>query len=111
MPLSLINDLHYLDTVSLAAALYGFIHMNPFLTNVPLLYPLKTSENLRFSDDFRGYRGGTLVENGLKTECKFFEKLVLFSDIPYYTHMYVMNDKVFICLFSFACFITDIIGM
>ena len=28
-------------------------------------YPLKTTENLRFSDVFRGYRSGTLVENGL----------------------------------------------
>ena len=43
---------------------------NPFLTNVPLLYPLKTSENLRFSDDFRGYRRGTLVENGLTRSFK-----------------------------------------
>ena len=39
---------------------------NPFSTNVPLLYPLKVSENHRFSDAFRGYRTGTLVENGLK---------------------------------------------
>ena len=30
--------------------------LNPFSANVPLLYPLKTSENLRFSDVFRGYR-------------------------------------------------------
>ena len=40
-------------------------HINPFSTNVPLLYPLKTSENRRFSNVFRGYRSGTLVENGL----------------------------------------------
>ena len=39
---------------------------NPFLTNVSLLYPLKTSENQLFSDVFRGYRSGTLVENGSK---------------------------------------------
>ena len=38
---------------------------NPFSTNVPLLHPLKTSENPRFSDVFRGYRSGTLIENGL----------------------------------------------
>ena len=36
-----------------------------FSTNVPLLFPLKTSENLRFSDVFRGYKSGTLVEYGL----------------------------------------------
>ena len=44
------------------------IAINLFLTNVPLLYPLKTSEKLRFSDVFRGYRSGTLVENGLKNQ-------------------------------------------
>ena len=38
---------------------------NPFSTNVPLLYPLKTSENWGFSDAFRGYRGGTFVGNEL----------------------------------------------
>ena len=32
---------------------------NPFSTNVPLLYYLETP------DVFKGYRGGTLVENGL----------------------------------------------
>ena len=35
---------------------------NPFSTNVPLLYPLKTSENRRFFDVF----SGKLLENGLK---------------------------------------------
>ena len=39
---------------------------NPFSTNVPPLYPLKRSENLRFSGVFGGYRSGTLVENGLR---------------------------------------------
>ena len=38
---------------------------NPFLTNLPLLYLLETSENRRFSDVFRGYGSETLVENGL----------------------------------------------
>ena len=41
--------------------------INPFSSNIPLLYPLKTSENQRFSEVFRGYRSGTFVENGLKT--------------------------------------------
>ena len=35
---------------------------NPFSTNVPLLYPLKTSENQRFSD----FPGGIDVEHWLK---------------------------------------------
>ena len=39
--------------------------VNPFSTNAPLLYSLKTSENFQFSDVFRGYRSGTLIENGL----------------------------------------------
>ena len=43
----------------------GTLDFNPFSTNVSLLYPLKTLENLRFSDVFRGYRSRTLVENGL----------------------------------------------
>ena len=34
------------------------IRINPFHTNVPFLYPLKTSENLWFFDVFRGYRYG-----------------------------------------------------
>ena len=40
--------------------------INPFSTNVALPYPLKTSEYPRFSNVLRGYRSGTLAENGLK---------------------------------------------
>ena len=36
-----------------------------FSINASLPYPLKTSENLRFSAVFRGYRRETLVENEL----------------------------------------------
>ena len=39
--------------------------IKPFSTNVPFLNPLKTSENLRFPDIFRGFKGETMVENGL----------------------------------------------
>ena len=35
------------------------------LTNAPLLHPLKTSKNVRFSDFFIGYRSETLDQNGL----------------------------------------------
>ena len=38
-----------------------------FLANVPILYPLKTPENLWLSDVFRGYKMGTLAGNGLCT--------------------------------------------
>ena len=40
-------------------------HLNLFLANVPILYPLKTPENQRFSGVFRGYKMGTLTRNGL----------------------------------------------
>ena len=48
---------------------------NPFSTNVPLLYPLKTSENWKFSDIFRRYRSGTLFENELNVVFKFCKKV------------------------------------
>ena len=40
------------------------LNINPLSTNAPLLYPLKTSENWRFSNVSKGYRSRTLVENG-----------------------------------------------
>ena len=40
--------------------------INPSQANVPILYPLKTPENLCFSGIFRGYKMGTLTRNGLK---------------------------------------------
>ena len=39
--------------------------INPFVPNAPFLYPLKTSENLRFFDVFRGWRKSALGTNGL----------------------------------------------
>ena len=39
-----------------------FKQINPFLANVPILYPLKTPENL---GAFSGYKMGTLARNGL----------------------------------------------
>ena len=45
-----------------------FKRINLFSTSVLPIYPLKT-ENRRFSDDFRGYRSETLVENGLINFC------------------------------------------
>ena len=44
----------------------------PFSTNVPLLYSRKKSEKRKFSDVFRGYRSGTVVENGL-SHLKFLQ--------------------------------------
>ena len=41
------------------------VDIYPFLANVPILYPLKTLENQRFSGA-RGYKMGTLARNVLK---------------------------------------------
>ena len=39
--------------------------INPFLANIPILYPLKTSESQRFSGVFKRYKMGTLARIGL----------------------------------------------
>ena len=40
--------------------------LNPFYITRIFIYPLKTSENQRFSDVFRRYRNRPAVSNGLK---------------------------------------------
>ena len=40
---------------------------NPFLVNVPLSYPLKKTENQKFSSGVRGCKTRILARNGLKT--------------------------------------------
>ena len=35
--------------------------INPFLVNVPILYTLKTPQNIWFSGIFRGYKMGTKI--------------------------------------------------
>ena len=53
-------------TSTLKFALWCFYcYLNPYSTNVPLLYPLKISKNRRFSDVFRGCRNRTLLKIGL----------------------------------------------
>ena len=39
---------------------------NSFLANAPILYPLKTPENLWLSGIFKGYKMRTLAINGKK---------------------------------------------
>ena len=39
--------------------------VNPFVPNAPFLYPLKTSENRKFSYIFRRWKKGALGTNGL----------------------------------------------
>ena len=43
------------------------LNLTPFLVNIPILYPLKTPENQRFSGVSRGYKMGILARNGLRT--------------------------------------------
>ena len=67
---------------------------------------MKTSESLRFSDVFRGYRSGTLVENGLRNKLKRFlgigsehEKNIAFktADLVTFTEE-ILNGKLhFLC--------------
>ena len=45
--------------------------MDPFHANDLFLYPLKTSENLWFSDVFRGYRKRPMARNGLTENMNF----------------------------------------
>ena len=39
--------------------------MNPFLVNVPILYPLETPGNQKASSVFRGYKMGIMARKGL----------------------------------------------
>ena len=63
------NNYEYYITVELRQGL-TFVKdsssFNPHLANVPILYPLKTPENQRFSGVFRGYNMGILARNGLQ---------------------------------------------
>ena len=46
----------------------GLKMFNPFDATVPILYPLKTFENLWFSDVFRKYKEKTLSLGVIKTD-------------------------------------------
>ena len=46
------------------ASVHAKIIVNPFHATDLFLYPLKTSENQRFSDAFRGYRKRSWHEMG-----------------------------------------------
>ena len=57
------------------------------LYHFQLISSLKTSKNQRFSDVFRGYRSGTLVEKGLNTyeNTKFYSKKSMKNIAKLYT--------------------------
>ena len=87
------------DKVFLSSKIFQIL--NPFSTSLPILYPLKTSENLQFSDDFSGYRRGKLVENGLSTFAHFIKvfflkfahslRFTLLNSTPYYTKVSLLS--------------------
>ena len=49
--------------------------INPFLTNVPILYSLKTLENQKFTGVFRGYKMRALT----RTELSWLNRGSLFT--------------------------------
>ena len=51
-------------------ASYQINSINPYLAHVAILSPLKTLQNLWFSEVFRGYKLGALAKNGLMTVIK-----------------------------------------
>ena len=57
MLLHLVGKLEYIDQI--------VIRFNPFLVNIFIFDPLKTSKNLWFSGVFRGYEMGILTRNVL----------------------------------------------
>ena len=57
--LSFIENTVYVLRISKRAKVFGKFYIIHFSPNVPFLYPLKTSENLCFSDIFREDRKAT----------------------------------------------------
>ena len=67
--------------------------LNHFTQNVPFLYPIKISENLWFSDVFRGYKTGTLALNGLiksptQKVCRFYPFVFLLAGLSPSTYKF-----------------------
>ena len=57
--------LMYVNVCSCKLHLQPKLAVNPFLVNVPILYPLKTQKKDLFSSVFRGYKVRTLARNEL----------------------------------------------
>ena len=86
--------------------------LNPLMSSVTFLYPLKTSEKRRFSDVFRGYQNETLDINGLRKDIVlfiffsivFFESIQILKSIPRYrVHHISVYLKTLSC---FTCFLS-----
>ena len=55
------QDKILLGSESLPQSFRNITVVDPFEANVPFLYHLKTPENQKFPDVFRGFRNGTLA--------------------------------------------------
>ena len=63
---------------------YCWRFINPFLPTCLFLYPLKTSENLWFSDVFRGYRKRPVTWNEFKCSWKIHCKILSVNYFLFY---------------------------
>ena len=108
----------YLDILLAVKMIVKVIQINPFSTNVPLLYPLEISENIRFSAIYKGNRSGTLVENGLiavqfiydtlgsltKWKCLNLNRMriiiVNLNGILHKTRIFIFQDKYSCCSYQ-----------
>ena len=68
--------------------------LNPFLANGPILYPLKTPVNQRFSGILRRYKMGTLARNGLTQPVNYLKEEC--SRKIYIIECYARNDNIII---------------
>ena len=77
------------------------------MTAVPFLNPLKTSENLRFSDVFRGYKKGSLGNNGLiYRKCAQWGKETLTiceKNSPMILNLYINFFIILFCIMGKPC--------
>ena len=62
---------------------------SPFQSRVPILYPLKTPENLSFSGVFRGYKMEALVRNDLIKSIKTLTEIY----ILYVHNIFSINEN------------------
>ena len=66
---------------SLYFLLVSNISINPFLANVPILYPLKTLENLQNSGIFKGCKMRALARNWLMLQSLLLADFFSFRDV------------------------------
>ena len=69
--------------IELVSSIQPELQFNPFVPNAPFLYSLKTSQTVRFSDAFRGYRKSALGTNGLEYS-SFFVLTEEFSENKFF---------------------------